>query len=137
MIAARSVLFAVSVAAALPAGAQTTDELAALKQEQARLRQSLDDIDRRIRALEGASAPAGTTTPRIEVPQTTYPTLQRAWSEIQPGVMKARVDQILGKPAREMLINSDRVWYYVYPGIGSGSVFFNSQDKVTATQAPR
>lgn len=133
----RGLLLAVSVAAALPASAQISDELTALKQEQARLRQSLDEIDRRIRALEGTSAPAGMTPPAVEVRQTTPLTLQHAWSEIKPGVMKTRVDQILGKPAREMLINSDRVWYYVYPGIGNGSVFFNSQDKVTAAQPPR
>lgn len=137
MIVARSLLLALSVAAALPASAQTSDELTALKQEQARLRQSLDEIDRRIRALEGGSAAAGMTPPAVEVRQAASLTLQHAWSEIKPGVMKTQVDQILGKPAREMSINSDRVWYYVYPGVGSGSVFFNSQDRVTAAQPPR
>jgi hypothetical protein len=135
MIVLRGLLLAVSVAGALPAIAQTTDELAALKQEQARLRQSLDDIDRRIQILEGASPAAA--RPVREGKSQSFTTLQQAWSEIRPGVMKARVDEALGKPAREMRINSDLVWYYVYPGVGNGSVFFNSEEKVTAAQPPR
>jgi len=110
--------------------AQPVDELANLKQEQARLRRALDELDQRIRALEGpdAARPTISASPGD---------LQRSWSEIKPGVPKARVDELLGKPAREMRINGDLVWYYVYPGIGPGSVFFSGENKVTSMQAPR
>ncbi|HYL91080.1 MAG TPA: hypothetical protein VEU32_20180 [Burkholderiales bacterium] len=125
---------------ALPVRAQPTDELESLKQEQARLRQSLDAIDRRIRALEDArgtpsaplpagNRPASESTPSLVA-------LQRNWGEIKPGIAKARVDELLGKPDREMHINGDLVWYYVYPAIGRGSVFFSEKEKVTAIQAP-
>lgn len=137
MIVLRRLLLAVSIAVALPASAQTTDELTALKQEQARLRQSLDEIDRRILVLEGGSASAAMPTRAPEALQSPYIRLQQAWSEIRPGVLKTRVGETLGKPVREMRINNDLVWYYVYPGLGNGSVFFNSEEKVTAAQPPR
>ena len=111
--------------------AQATDELSRLKEEQARLRQSLDDIDRRIRVLEGVPAAAPGNQPG-----TSLHVLRSKWSEIQPGTPKARVDAVLGAPEREMRINRDLVWYYVYPGIGRGSVFFSTEDKVTAVQPP-
>jgi hypothetical protein len=132
----RAALLAVALAtlSAPPARAQSADELASLKQEQARLRQSLDEIDRRIRAIEGAGA---SDTPAAPPSTPSLLVLQRNWLEIKPGITKARVDGLLGKPEREMRINGDLVWYYVYPGIGRGSVFFNGEDKVTAAQAPR
>src|SRR5215472_3343252 len=84
--------------------AQPVDELTSLKVEQARLRQSLDELDRRIRALEGLNAARPTaSTPMAE--------LQRSWSEIKPGIPSERVGELLGKPEREMRINGDLVWY--------------------------
>lgn len=114
---------------ALPGRAEPTDELASLRQEAARLRESLDALEARIRALQGASANAPA--------ESTFAVLQRSWSEIQPGTPQERVDALLGKPERVMRINGDLVWYYVYPGLGRGSVFFSAAGKVTATQAPR
>lgn len=127
--------------AALPALAQPTDGLESLKQEQARLRQSLDAIDRRIRALEEArGAPAPAPAPAVDRAAVgsgnSLVALQRNWAEIKPGIAKTRVDDLLGKPDREMRINGDLVWYYVYPSIGRGSVFFSENEKVTAIQAP-
>ncbi len=128
-------------AAPAPANAQSTDELKSLKEEQARLRQSLDAIDRRIRALEEAS---GVTAPAPAAPVDrsagesgpSLVALHRNWAEIKPGIAKARVDQLLGKPDREMRINGDLVWYYVYPAVGRGSVFFSENEKVSAVQSP-
>ncbi len=127
----RGAVFLVALAALTmpPARAQRTDELASVKQEQARLRESLENIDRRIRALEGASSSSPAGRPAAL-------DLQRKWSEVQPGIAKAHVDELLGTPERVMRINGDLVWYYIYPGIGRGSVFFNNEDKVTATQPP-
>ena len=114
---------------ALPAFAEPSDELASLRQQAARLRESLDALEARIRALQGASADAPADS--------TFFVLQRRWSEIQPGTPQERVDVLLGKPERVMRINGDLVWYYVYPGLGRGSVFFSADGKVTAAQAPR
>ena len=119
------------VLAAPPVFAQATDELARLKEEQARLHQQLDDIDRRIRVLEGVPAAA----PGKQADASPY-VLRRKWSEIRPGTPKARVDAVLGAPERVMRINGDLVWYYVYPDVGRGSVFFSAEEKVTAVQPP-
>lgn len=117
---------------ALPAYADDADELARLREEAAALRQYLDTLDAKIEAMGGAKAPAADKRP---VP--TVASLQRSWSQVRPGISQERVDALLGKPERVMRINGDLVWYYVYPDFGRASVFFNAQDKVTATQPPR
>src|SRR6266581_8051142 len=117
----RLLAFAIAAAlTALPARADPADELTSLRQEAARLRQSLEGLDARIRALENGN------------PQPAFPLfpLQRNWSEIQPGTPQERVDALLGKPERVLRINGDLVWYYIYPGLGRGSVFFDGQGKV-------
>jgi hypothetical protein len=123
------------------AGAEPTDELTSLQQEAARVRQSLNDLDARIRALEGVNPDARDSSDAVRtkaVPvESTFLSLQRSWSEIQPGIRQERVDALLGKPERVLHMNGDLVWYYVYPGFGRGSVFFNEEGKVSSAQAPR
>lgn len=75
-------------------------------------------------------------SPPDKQPGSTLVQLQRNWSEIQPGTSKDRVDALLGKPERVMRINDDLVWYYVYPGVGRGSVFFDGKGKVSNAQSP-
>jgi hypothetical protein len=142
----RRLLLAVLAAltlAALPASADPTDELSRLREDAARLRRSLDDLEARIRALESASSAAPTlvapSANALEQQLSKSPLfrLHQSWSEIEPGTPQERVDALLGRPERVMRINGDLVWYYVYPGLGRGSVFFNSEGKVTAAQAPR
>lgn len=137
-------LLAFALAAALTALTSRADpvgELTSLRQEAARLRQSLDDFDARIRALENTGQVAGGLA---EIERTKAApaesglfVLQRNWSKIQPGVSQERVDALLGKPERVLRINGDLAWYYVYPGLGRGSVFFDGKGKVSSTQAPR
>ena len=119
---------------ALSAHADPTDELARLRSEAAALRQSLDQLDAKIEALENAEAGA----PQKKTPaEPSLVSVHRGWSQVRPGVSKDEVANLLGKPERVMRLNGDLVWYYVYPGLGRGSVFFNGEDKVTAAQAPR
>ena len=91
------------------------------------MRQSLDDLDARIRALENTG----------KQPASPVSLTQRNWSEIKPGTSKDRVDALLGKPDRVLRINGDLVWYYVYPGLGRGSVFFDGEERVSDAQSPR
>jgi hypothetical protein len=118
---------------ALPAHADSTEEILRLRQEMARMQQSLDELTARVRELE-AERPVGATGAQ---PVSAYVTLQRNWSEIEAGTPMARVESLLGKPERELRINGDRVWYFVYPGLGRGSVFFNDAGNVSAVQPPR
>jgi hypothetical protein len=46
------------------------------------------------------------------------------------------VQALLGAPEKVMRIDGALVWYYVYPGIGPGSVFFNASGKVSSRQSP-
>lgn len=121
------------VAAALacsPAHADRADDIARLREEAAALRQSLDRLEAQIRALEGAP-------PEARAPaEPSLVAVHRSWSGIRPGISKERVSEALGAPGRVLRINGDLVWYYVYPGVGKGSVFFDREDKVTAVQAP-
>jgi hypothetical protein len=125
----------------LPSYADQADEIARLREEAAALRQSLDKLEARIQALEnatpGARPPMASPHAAEKRPELSLVSVQQGWSEVRPGVSKERVDALLGKPERVMRINGDLVWYYVYPGLGPGSVFFNNDGKVTAAQAPR
>ncbi len=143
--------------AASQARADPGEEIEQLRQEAARLRQSLDAIDARIQALEGqlrasnraneTSAPAEPSAqpsaPAAAAPAETGPTplsplveLKEHWSQVEPGTPSDKVLALLGKPERELRINGKPVWYYVYPGIGRGSVFFNNDGKVSTSQPP-
>lgn len=138
----RLLAFAIAAAlTALPARADPADELARLRQEAVRMRQSLDDLDARIRALEDgnpdARGPGNTERTKAAPAESALFVMQRNWSQIQPGTPQERVDALLGKPERVMRINGDLVWYYVYPGLGRGSVFFDGEGKVSSAQAPR
>ena len=143
--ACRRALQALVVAAvagtALPSYADQADEIARLREEAAALRQSLDRLEARIQALEsatpGARPPMASPNAAAKRPELSLVSLQQSWSEVRPGVSKERVDALLGKPERVMRINGDLVWYYVYPGLGPGSVFFSTEGKVTAAQPPR
>lgn len=116
--------------AALPAFADRADDIAGLREEAADLRQRLDALDAKIQALEAAK-------PAVPSPAASPTSLRENWSQVRSGVPKERVHALLGEPAQVMHINGDLVWYYVYPGVGPASVFFNAEDKVTSVQAPR
>lgn len=138
---ARLVAFVIAAALALPARADPADELTSLRREAALKRQSLNDLDARIRALENANpaarSPGDMERTKAAPAESAFFVLQRNWSEIRPGTPQQRVDALLGKPERVLRINGDLAWYYVYPGLGRGSVFFNEEGKVSSAQAPR
>ncbi len=141
-------LLLAAVLVSMPAYADRADDVARLREEAAVLRQSLDKLDAEIRALEmeGARPEASAASARPEAParpevqkvqaEPSLVSVHRSWSEIRRGLSKDRVGEVLGAPGSILRINGDLVWYYVYPGIGKGSVFFNGEDKVTAVQAP-
>ena len=127
-------------------------ELEALQQQLEEQRQMLNELDQRIETLitNGASAgdrpplggkaapdsrggskdDAGTVSPP------SVASLRESWQQVVRGMPAQDVLATLGPATREMLINGRRVWYYIYPGIGRGSVFFNSDSRVTSSQAP-
>jgi hypothetical protein len=141
----RSLLLAVGAAVALtalPAAAEQSDDLSRLREEAAQQRRELEGTEAHIRALEQES---GATAARKEAPGTgTSPAtqvsplvqLKQNWSQVEPGTPQDRVRALLGAPERVLRIDGALLWYYAYPGIGPGSVFFNASGKVSSRQSP-
>ena len=62
--------------------------------------------------------------------------LRKSWRRISGEMTRDNVREALGPPSKEMLINGKAVWYYVYSGLGAGSVFFKSDGHVSSSQPP-
>ena len=139
-----------AVALAVPAvRADQTEELARLKQEAAQLRRSLDQLEAKIRALEneGNGRNVGATAVELDsnvasasrslpTEPSSLAAMRHNWSQVQPGATEDAVQALLGKPERILRIDGNPVWYYLYPGVGRGSVFFTLAGKVSSTQPP-
>jgi hypothetical protein len=59
-----------------------------------------------------------------------------AWRRVGAGSSQDEVKEQLGVPTRTFELSGKQVWYYVYPGHGAGSVFFDSSGHVSSLQAP-
>jgi hypothetical protein len=127
--------------------ADPTDELARLREEAAQLQQALDRLDARIQALErqkgdpiarkdSGQPEASRTEANLAAQISPLVSLKQNWSQVQPGTPEDRVQALLGKPERVLRIDGALMWYYNYPGIGRGSVFFNANGKVSSAQSP-
>ena len=46
------------------------------------------------------------------------------------------MNTLLGPPTRSFELGGKTVWYYYYPGIGAGSVFFGSDGRAASYQRP-
>ena len=146
-----------------PAWADQTEDLSRLRQEAAQIRQSLEKLEAKIQALENpmrnqdshldtspSEHSSGATTPMQRAPNAgaaklpdAAPTaisslveMKQNWLQVQRGTPEERVQKLLGKPEKVLRIDGNLVWYYVYQGIGRGSVFFDGNGKVSATQPP-
>jgi hypothetical protein len=117
-----------------PAVADQSDELTRLRGEAAQQRRDLQGIESRIRALEQGSAEPAPALPATQ--DSTLVQLKKNWSQIEPGIPQDRVRALLGPPQKVMRIDGALVWYYVYPGLGPASVFFNAREVVSSRQAP-
>ncbi len=127
--------------AARSAGADPSDELIQLRKEADELRQKQEQLDAKIRALEpqSAASPAQAGEARPEAPSKSaysIPLLKQNWSQIGPGMPRERVQSLLGSPEKVLRIDGSTVWYYSYPGMGRGSVFFTGSGKVSSLQSP-
>jgi hypothetical protein len=69
-------------------------------------------------------------------PATPEAALRANWSNVKAEMGQAEVTRLLGEPTRKLTIDGRTVWYYVYPGIGTGSVFFTDKGRVSSRQWP-
>jgi hypothetical protein len=58
------------------------------------------------------------------------------WSKIAAGMSSTDVSSLLGEPSRRLTLDGRSVWYYIYPALGNGSVFFTASDRVSSHQSP-
>jgi hypothetical protein len=135
----RSLVLACGIAAALTAlaaVAEEGDDLARLREEAAQQRRQLEETEARIRALDqnGADAASPNTAPAKQ--PSPLAQLKRSWSQVELGTPQDRVQALLGAPEKVLRIDGALVWYYIYPELGRGSVFFNASGKVSSRQSP-
>jgi hypothetical protein len=127
---------------ALPVSADQSDDLARLREEAAQQRRELEGTEARLRALEQKSGETAgrenglqpAVAPATQLSQLVQ--LKQSWSQVEPGTPEDRVRVLLGTPEKALRIDGALMWYYVYPGIGPGSVFFNASGKVSSRQSP-
>jgi hypothetical protein len=92
-------------------------------------------------AAQTAPAASADTTPGplragTAPPPDSVAGLRLSWRKVKRGMSDTQIEDVLGPPSRDTQINGKRVWYYYYPGVGAGSVFFNSNGRVSSNQAP-
>jgi hypothetical protein len=133
------------------------EEVNALRQELQELKFKYDQLQTRIDELEHRQNVPQLPALEISRPETTSPalaapendvaipkvsiddkivSLRKSWGQIKTDLPQERVQELLGPPSKQMLINGKVVWYYVYSGLGAGSVFFKSDKHVSSSQAP-
>ncbi|MDE2208515.1 MAG: hypothetical protein KGJ99_02180 [Betaproteobacteria bacterium] len=62
--------------------------------------------------------------------------LRANWSKIKEDLDAAAVTHLLGAPSKKFTLDGRTVWYYYYPGIGGGSIFFTDAGRVSSRQSP-
>jgi hypothetical protein len=92
-----------------------------------------------------ASAPASAPVPAASVPPTaTQPAAADApvvvpraqWRHVQAGLTMDEVNGLIGAPTKTFELSGKTVWYYYYPAIGAGSVFFDAHGRASSVQRP-
>jgi type IV secretory pathway VirB10-like protein len=147
----RAVLLAALLAAVSSDAARAQEpDLAALRARIEQLQSEIDALRARMETLEASHAVAPRASPpppsvesRADAPPTppaATAALARSmenWPRIEAGLSRDEVQTLLGAPSHELSIDGKLVWYYVYPRLGRGSVFFNSRGRVSSAQSPR
>ena len=154
-------LFAVAL---VTGAARADDEIIALRGRLDQIKELVAEFEARLSAVEAArnsaahSPPAATTAaPASElapaaaaVPVTPPPAssarpaagdapvvVPRAqWRRVQSELTMDEVHGLIGAPTTTFELAGKTVWYYYYPGIGAGSVFFDARGRASSVQRP-
>jgi hypothetical protein len=135
-------------------------DVAGLEREVAALKEVVQHLQARVDRLEGrpafaepsASAPSPSAARRASdaVVQATaalqpgadasaasaQAQLRINWSKIRQGIDADEVSRLLGAPTSQLRLDGRNAWYYSYPAIGNGSVFFTDAGRVSSHQSP-
>ena len=104
-------------------------------------KQELNELRAQVRQLQAqqaesakaAQAAAATAAQQIHNKENS---VRDNWHKIQPRMSENQVAALLGQPAQKFMLGNQRVWYYVYPGSGNGSVIFTPGGRVISSQSP-
>jgi hypothetical protein len=146
---ALSVLVSLALASA-PAVRAAEPDSARLQQEVEALKELVLDLQKRLSQLEGRQPPAAQAAPGTPqaAPVAASPlgansayaspeaALRANWSKIAQEMDQSEVTRLLGAPSKKFMLDGRTVWYYYYPGTGSGSVFFTDAGRVSSRQSP-
>lgn len=135
-----------ALCAALPTRATGADSNAVQRQID-QLSDRLDRLEQRVRALEQHDAVAtkpsqpssGTQKgekPRAPTDNPPGSAPREAWQSVHSNMSAEEVSKLLGEPMRRFQLGNKMVWYYVYPGVGRGSVMFDQSGHVVDWQRP-
>jgi outer membrane protein assembly factor BamE (lipoprotein component of BamABCDE complex) len=59
-----------------------------------------------------------------------------AWRRVREGLTESEVQALIGPPTKVFELAGKTVWYYYYPSVGAGSVFFSSRGVASSVQRP-
>lgn len=84
---------------------------------------------------------ANSATARADPAPTATGPVQRlpnrdGWLQVKEGMTQADINTLVGAPQKIFALNGKTVWYYVYPGVGAGSVFFDANGRASSYQKP-
>ena len=117
-----------------PAAPAATPAPASDKQELNELRAQV----KQLQAQQAESAKAAQAAARQEAQQihNKESSVRDNWHKVQAGMSGDQVAALLGQPAQKFMLGNQQVWYYAYPGSGSGSVIFSPGGRVISSQSP-
>lgn len=148
--------------AILPAARAADLDLASLQREVAALRHTVQHLQAQVDRLESRPIPAeqsASNTPQAlshAAPKAALPAtpiaalppgadplaaspqaqLRANWLTIERGINADEVGRLLGEPTKKLRLDRRDVWYYRYPALGNGSVFFTDAGRVSSRQSP-
>ena len=124
------------------------DGIATLRKEVGALKRTVERLDKRVESLEQQLVAEPTpgperaeasqmrslpAAPPAPMPETS---IRDSWRRIERGISAKEVEALLGPAQRTMELAAKTVWYYSYPGIGSGSIVFARDGHVVDWQRP-
>lgn len=62
--------------------------------------------------------------------------IKSKWQSIKKGMTSQQIHSLLGEPGQQFQLSGKTVWYYRYPGVGGGSIFFSNDGTVASWQRP-
>src|SRR5262245_15152844 len=138
------ILLALSIAHAAETDVDTLEqEIQALRRQVRELRARMDALEQKQQSAYRVAAPGSEPAAPKQRGTDADPTsaesvvgLKQRWSKVARGMSGAEVASAIGEPTAKLILDGRPVWYYIYAGVGRGSVLFDGGGRVSSLQAP-